>query len=547
MFSNNSSSSSRYIPPYRTWGGLGDQGTQEIRRVVDQRQPDSTHITANGGDTSENTPSHAPANDPPAKTTTSRKGKGKNKWAKVDLADIAPMATSFDPPVQSKGKGNAQPPFRPRRHEGPHRGVNVDGESLDEIADRLKRFQLEEASKLLTEFPIFTDLAPEIRFNIWNLAARAESRILELVCTYDNHRVFEVSSQGQVVPGVMQANSESRRESKLVFEKRHINFYPRDREVPNHDVRPWTWYNPYNDIILFGEATCIRTVVDFFLCKAEEKYPKVAFRCGNMIGTCKNKCDFDTWEYPFGDDQYSCSIGAGIGGGGVGIMGVLHGKDEEIAMNKMVPGAPNVEEVFFVVKTECMKFNVGAMPSNLTFRRAIHNGLTPGQEKNRINLENNIQQVRSGQGVYGCGENRWDKGNYPEFSFMSLAPPLKNGRGKALKHDAIMVPTQDIGKLIYRNSEFLNDLGPKVKVDIIPSEKAYTGQKFREIGLYNGTEEGIEKAKEEIKKQLLIDFETVRRGPNHQGAGQARGGGGRGGHGGRGGRDGRGGRGVRGQ
>ncbi|KAF7868402.1 hypothetical protein EAF04_004934 [Stromatinia cepivora] len=556
-----------------------DRPTQAINEGQEQSQTDFTYMptTTNGGGLLQNTPTPEPTAVSTNTTAQKAKGKSKNKkWARVDLNDIAPMAIApVTVPQRKKGrpeqpfglliedKGNQQQPFGPRRNEGPHRGINIDGESLFEVEDRLKRLELEKASKPLTEFPIFPTLAAELRFKIWNFAARATPRILELVLHPDfpcppgcdpesgytsepedlrcyNHKTYRISNHGQIVPSILHANRESRAEAQLVFEKRYINNYPDEYPYHGNDERPWTWYNPYTDIVFFGEDTCIRTVVNFFHWTSNEKYPKVAFRCGNMIGTCKNKCDFDTSEFPHGDDDYACSIGAGIGGGGVGILGVLHGKDEDIALNTMVPGAPHVEEVFFVVKTECMKFDAGVMPNDLTFRPAIHNGLTSGQERSKISLEGGVHNVRMGLGVDGCGDdrNRWDKGNHPEFSFVSLAPPLKDGRGKELKHDAIQVPTKDIGTLIYRHNEFLTDLANKTKVDIVPSDKAYVGQKNREIGLYNGTEEGIEQAKEEIKKQLLVDFEAYRRGPNYQGTGQARGG-----YRGRRGRDGQGGRG----
>ncbi|KAB8304025.1 hypothetical protein EYC80_005373 [Monilinia laxa] len=67
-----------------------------------------------------------------------------------------------------------------------------------------------------------------------------------------------------------------------------------------------------------------------------------------------------------------------------------------------------------------------------------------------------------------------------------------------------MVPTKTIRKLIYRDSKFLCDLGHKARVDIILGRKTSTGEKHRDIGLYNGTEEGIGKAKEQIKKQLQL-------------------------------------------
>ncbi|RAL62875.1 hypothetical protein DID88_004716 [Monilinia fructigena] len=276
---------------------------------------------------------------------------------KLELVDIAPLAGPSYPPVQQHLK--LQPPFDTRHHEGPHRGVNVDGKSLGEIADRLDRLDLKKA----------------------NL----------------NHRIYQVSKPGQKVPGVMQPNSESRREGMLVFEKRYINNHPRADPYAENDERPWTWYNPYKDIIFFGEDTCIRTAVDFFRYNSNEKYAKVAFHCANIVGTCKCRCNYDTWEYPHGDDISLCIEGYGMGGGGVGIMQVLQGVDEAIALNNLVPGAPAVEKVFFVVKTERMKFEAGAMPSNLKFRPLIHNGLTTCQEKMKISYQKMINQDRSGE------------------------------------------------------------------------------------------------------------------------------------------------------
>ncbi|QSZ31253.1 hypothetical protein DSL72_000816 [Monilinia vaccinii-corymbosi] len=404
----------------------------------------------------------------------------------------------------------------PWRVGGLHRGVNVQGESPSEITNRLAGLELEKANKPLTDFMPFCSLAPEIRFKVWNFAARAETRILELVrhphYAYSlDHRIFQVSRPGQKVPGIMQANRESRREGMLVFEKRYINVHTIFQYM-NNDERPWTWYNPHNDIIFFGKDTCIRTIVNFYDVKSNENYAKVAFRCADVIGTCKARCDFDPSKFPNNDKRSLCSWGAAIGGAGVGILGVLHGKDEEIAMNDMVPGAPGVKEVFFVVETECMQFEAGAMPSNLTFRPPIHNGLTNGQEREKTYLQAAIRQVRSGNGVVNCGENRWNTDNYPDFNFVSLAPPLKVRSGKVLKHDSIMVPAKHASELIYPGSKFLYDLGQKTGVDIIHCEMIYQGLKEREIGLFNGTEEGIEKAKGEIKKQLLADFNY------HQGA-----------------------------
>lgn len=119
------------------------------------------------------------ATQPAPATASKGKGKGrKNKWTKVDLNDIAPLA-AFSMPVQSKftgtGKYRKEQAFSLRveedtqdavsgahRHQGPHRGVNIDGESLGEIADRLKKLDLEKARYVhvsyypITCYPLYT-------------------------------------------------------------------------------------------------------------------------------------------------------------------------------------------------------------------------------------------------------------------------------------------------------------------------------------------------------------------------------------------------------
>ncbi|KAF7922345.1 uncharacterized protein EAE97_011087 [Botrytis byssoidea] len=545
-------------------GGQGGPSTGSAP-TEGQSQIQSTNLATatNNGGLSQNTEAPVPVAAPRGK------GKGKkNKWAKVNLNDIAPMAgpsISAQPSIKGRGPNKKEQSFgllvednveTSRRHEGPHRGVNIDGESLGEIADCLKKLDLEKASKPLTEFTIFSKLTPELRYKIWNIAARSSPRILEVVLHPDfpcppngepdyidssdpndlrnhNHGTWHVSKPGQKVPAILQATQESRAEAQRVYEKRYLNNFPANYPYRQNEERPWTYYNPYVDVLFFGDGVCILTLVNFFRCHSEEIFPRLAFRCVNFIGTCKYKCTYDTWEWPQGEDEYACICGAGIGGGGIDVMGILHGKDMTIARNSLVPGVPSVEEVFFVVKTECMKFPAGQMPSTLTFRPAIHNGLTQSQQQKRTDFEAEVVKARAGEGVRACGANRWND-KLPDFSFVSLAPSLKDGKGKILQHDAVQVPTEHMGKLTYRSNEFLNELAVKANLEIVPAPKAYVGEKNREIGLYNGTEKGIELAKEEIQKQLLKDFNANRRGPNHQGGNENRGGScGRGGYGGR--------------
>ncbi|TGO37981.1 hypothetical protein BHYA_0084g00110 [Botrytis hyacinthi] len=544
-------------------GGQGGPSTGSAP-TEGQSQTVPTHTTAATNDSGVSQNVEAPV----SATAPKNRGKGKkNKWAKVDLNEIAPMeGPSITKQPNLKGRGNKKEQSfgllvednveAPRRHEGAHRGVNIDGETLSEIADRLKKLDLEKASEPLTEFKIFPKLTPELRYKIWNIAARSSPRILEVVLHPDfpcppggepdyidssdpndlrnhNHGTWHISKPGQKVPAILQATQESRAEAQRVYEKRYLNNFPANYPYRQNEERPWTYYNPYVDVLFFGDGVCILTLVKFFRRHSEEIFPRLAFRCANFIGTCKYKCTYDTWEWPHGEDEYSCVCEAGIGGGGIDVMGILHGKDKKIARNSLVPGVPSVEEVFFVVKTECMKFPAGQMASNLTFRPAIHNGLTESQQKKRTDFEAEVDKARAGEGVRACGANRWND-KLPTFSFVSLAPPLKDGKGKNLQHDAIQVPTEHMGKLTYRSNEFLNELAVKANLKIVPAPKAYVGEKNREIGLYNGTEKGIELAKEEIRKQLLKDSNANRRGPNHQGGDESRGGSrGRGGYGGR--------------
>ncbi|KAG4026631.1 hypothetical protein MFRU_038g00350 [Monilinia fructicola] len=296
MSRNNGLSSSR-LTPTSSGGAWGGQGRQSNSLTASQEQYEAmpTDMTVNGGDKKQAT-QVSPSIATPLTNTNGRQPKGK-KWAKLDLLDIAPQAGPSYLPFQQKRK--PPPPFSPRHHKGPHRGINIEGESLSEIDDRVARLELKQANKPLTDFPPFSRLVPEIRFKICKFAAHGEARILELILHPDfpcpaprtpetvaenvidemdfsghNHRIFQVSKPGQKVPGVMHASRECRREGMLVFEKRYINSYPEAYPYADNDERSWTWYNPHRDIILFGEDTCIRTVVDFFHEKAKEEIQK---------------------------------------------------------------------------------------------------------------------------------------------------------------------------------------------------------------------------------------------------------------------------------
>lgn len=242
------------------------------------------------------------------------------------------------------------------------------------------------------------------------------------------------------------------------------------------------------------------------------KLPRVAFQClENMHVGCART----TWSVFRGsspDDMDECQMGRAIGGGGCTAIQALHGKPKEIALNDLVPGSESTREVFTVIKSHCDKYGPGEMPNTLTFRPAVHDGPTYDDRDNKRQRWQKIDHVRQGLDI-GCGPNRWTNDNCPDFKFVHLAPQIKDGKGKKLKHDAMIVYLTDLQELLENDANFLENLQARTGVEIEDSSEVlsiYMLNQHRraykqicEIGFYNGTNEQIEECKREIRAKCV--------------------------------------------
>ncbi|KAI9647662.1 hypothetical protein NHQ30_004047 [Ciborinia camelliae] len=384
------------------------------------------------------------------------------------------------------------------------------GQSLGEIAAGVEAIALNpNARGPLEEFTLFPNLAPEIRIKIWSFAARSDARIFELLwhCypwdrtgPLHHHDRFYVSRRTNRVPAMMQVNKESREEGMRIFEKRVINTYRKPRQFFLSQYLeppvPYTWFNPDLDIIYFGEKTCIWTVVKFFYLCGKMKFPKVAFLCTENV---RGRCSWKSFGSILpGDNRSMCLKHHAIAGGCSNIQ-ALHGKPEKIALNDLVPGSETTREVFLVVKSPFDEYAGGEMPNTLTFRPAIHDGLDHDDLRRKGQWETEIYCAGLGLDI-GCGPNRWANGKMPEFKFVFLAPKIKDGKGKKLRHDGIMVPFQYFDKFTMDNGKFIDSLKLQTGVDI---QLRPIFEREVEIGLFNGTDEGINKCKEAIMARLV--------------------------------------------
>lgn len=259
---------------------------------------------------------------------------------------------------------------------------------------------------------------------------------------------------------------------------------------------PPIFFNPRADIIYFGEGNCMATIVHFldYQYYLGKDLPRLAILCSGQLFNC---CDYNL-DDPFqGVDPMDIDYGYAMAGGCTP-MQALHGIDRLISLSGLSTGCRGLREVNWIVPSKLMAFKAGEMRAGIGLRPAVGNGLTTGQEKWKIIIEEDIERVNSGEGLRGVGDNKWVGDDKPEFKWMSFAPIP--GPGK--QYDAMKLCGKGESKLKYR----LGDITAKIKdltgCEITVMWKEYRMQKEIELGLY-GTETGINSAKEQIVAMLV--------------------------------------------
>jgi hypothetical protein len=182
------------------------------------------------------------------------------------------------------------------------------------------------------------------------------------------------------------------------------------------------------------------------------------------------------------------------------VMQILHGASEEINLERRrnlldeFPGARGVKDVYFVVKTESMPLawheyhgSRYEINDSVTLRRATHEGITHEQVRVYRRLVEVMRRVRRGNGIPGTNCNRWvNEHEWPNFRFVSVAPALKPGR----RHDATIIFVE-AARRVDRDREWLEK---RTGVEIVVGRSIDSDGRLAEIGLYNGTADGMEEA-----------------------------------------------------
>ncbi|THV45380.1 hypothetical protein BGAL_0496g00040 [Botrytis galanthina] len=352
----------------------------------------------------------------------------------------------------------------------------------------------------LEEFAPFSRLPLELRRKIWGFAALSHPRIFELVwCSSEDdlHLLFKVSKQTNCVPPIMEVNREARQEGMRIFEKRVFNNCNIDIEIPfklEGEKPQCTWFNPDLDTIYFGENTCIRTVADFLDLYWQTTLPNIAFALEvHLHGSCR--CGWISADWDPGNRVVTS-------------LQVLHGKPQKDRNWPMFPGSSSTREVSIVLPSFVYRYAAGEMPNTITFRPSVNDVLEIGGVRIGAEWAYEIQEIRSGLN-FGCGPSKWKNDSCPDFSFVSFAPSYKDGKGKKLRHAGFLISSKDCEKITANGGAFLEDLKLRTGVDIrfgyCSDSDAYARwfKAVNEVGLFNGTDEGIKQCEFEILAHCL--------------------------------------------
>lgn len=222
---------------------------------------------------------------------------------------------------------------------------------------------------------------------------------------------------------------------------------------------------------------------------------RIAVICTSSLTQCHNWHD-DPGHSGYDDDSL-CRDGRAISGGVVP-MQALHGMDEDVALNNLVPGCAQLQEVFWIVKTQLMPEGGSVATATSTLRVAVNPGTTRGQQRVRETHEKEIKLIKEGEGVYRTGKNRWTGDKAPVFSFMCLAPRADVGK----VHDALDVEDLCMGRLKGKNWEYIKRVKAETGclIRVAPCEPYLRTN--TEISVY-GSRDGVTMAKEMILQRCM--------------------------------------------
>jgi hypothetical protein len=256
------------------------------------------------------------------------------------------------------------------------------------------------------------------------------------------------------------------------------------------DEGRFIYFNPKSDIVYFGEKNCFATMIRAFMhaSRNKEEIPQVAI---DIVKRCTlYQCPHDTLAKPYLSVDESR---------------VLNGFENVPSAvtdpEKQWNGCPGLREVYFVVKSDSLQLNVGAIDASIIFRPATTGGMIEDQIRKKQYLEFKVGCMRRGyMGMVGNEKCKWFE-DPPKFHFVSLASPIVK-RPDYRIHSTMSVKREGIKRLEQNNWSFVKRLESRTECHITIPENPLRGRRPLEIGFF-GTKANVAKAKQGIMEKAM--------------------------------------------
>lgn len=391
-------------------------------------------------------------------------------------------------------------------------------------------------------FTLFLLLPVELQLKIWNEAARSP-RIIHLIHanhhsdSQESHLDYTISLSSLKVPVVLHVCQNSRNEALTIYEKRTFQHSRTYRAYESYPVPPtgieslearfmdaafkpskekefpYVYFNPVSDVLLFGEGTCVGTMLSVF--RLGQEIQRVAYFVGNGVYCCGG----DIFRVPKGYEV-------------INVFKALHGDTTEPAIHqgfKPNPGCLGLKEVMMVVKSKLWDPKTCEIDENVGWRLSRCTGVTTDEVEKYDALGSWIAHCKRGDSLWSMNHgakeawNRWTGDKLPAFNYVNFSP---------LDTENPTFPKVLDGMKISRYS--MTRIRPLLTPDALMELEVQTGSQFfimeqddtteecYEVGFW-GTKSANEAAKIKIReliKQImqkdskqLVDGRTCKRVP----------------------------------
>lgn len=243
------------------------------------------------------------------------------------------------------------------------------------------------------------------------------------------------------------------------------------------------WFNSSADVVLFGENSCISTMMRTF-----QQNIGLVENVAIHMSTSMTLCCQGRWR-------------------GVDLLEALHGFDANAPLmprrNAGYQGCASLKQVSFVVKTNLWPTRAGLVPTNTMIRSAVTHGITDGMVLMHRDLAPKIATIETGGISLRVGTNRWaTPATKPKFMFVHLINPNYYQTVQPFYH-AVTTNTRGLNRLRHeQDMKFVRDTEIRTGCKINPPCNQVTGQEPREIG-FAGSVGSVRRAKAIVEEFLV--------------------------------------------